>query len=40
MNITLITLCDNTVGKPEFMAEWVLSILVQANGMNILFDTG
>ena len=40
MNITLTTLCDNTVGKPEFMAEWVLSILVQANGMNILFDTG
>jgi len=40
MNVTLTTLCENTGGKPGFMAEWGLSILVQANGVNVLFDTG
>jgi len=40
MNVTLTTLCENTAGKPGFMAEWGLSILVQADGVNVLFDTG
>ena len=40
MKISLTTLCENTAGKPGFMAEWGLSILVQADGMNVLFDTG
>jgi 7,8-dihydropterin-6-yl-methyl-4-(beta-D-ribofuranosyl)aminobenzene 5'-phosphate synthase len=40
MNVTLTTLCENTAGEPGFMAEWGLSILVQAGGVNVLFDTG
>jgi len=40
MNVTLTTLCENTAGKPGFMAEWGLSIFVQVDGMNVLFDTG
>lgn len=40
MNLTLTTLCENTAGRPGFMAEWGLSILVKADGMNVLFDTG
>lgn len=40
MNLTLTTLCENTAGRYGFAAEWGLSILIQADGMNILFDTG
>jgi len=40
MGIKIITLCENTSAKPGFMAEWGLSILVQADGVNVLFDTG
>jgi 7,8-dihydropterin-6-yl-methyl-4-(beta-D-ribofuranosyl)aminobenzene 5'-phosphate synthase len=40
MSITLTTLCENTAGKPGFTAEWGLSILVQTDGMAVLFDTG
>lgn len=40
MNLVLTTLCENTAGKPGFMAEWGLSILIQADGVNVLFDTG
>ena len=40
MNVTLTTLCENTAGKPGFMAEWGLSILVQTDSTNVLFDTG
>jgi len=40
MDLTLTTLCENTAGRYGFMAEWGLSILVQADGMNVLFDTG
>ena len=36
----LITLCENTAAKPGFMAEWGLSILLQADNLNVLFDTG
>lgn len=40
MGIKLITLSENTAGRPGFTAEWGLSILVQADGESILFDTG
>lgn len=40
MKVKLITLCENTAGKPGFMAEWGLSILVQVDGVTVLFDTG
>jgi len=40
MNLSLTTLCENTAGRYGFMTEWGLSILVQADGMNVLFDTG
>jgi 7,8-dihydropterin-6-yl-methyl-4-(beta-D-ribofuranosyl)aminobenzene 5'-phosphate synthase len=40
MSLTLTTLCENTAGKPGFTAEWGLSILVQVDGMTVLFDTG
>lgn len=40
MGITITTLCENTVACPGFVGEWGLSILVQVNDRNILFDTG
>jgi len=40
MKVRLTTLCENTAAKPGFMAEWGLSILVQVNDTNVLFDTG
>ncbi len=40
MSITLTTLCENTAGKPGFLAEWGLSILVETEETTILFDTG
>jgi 7,8-dihydropterin-6-yl-methyl-4-(beta-D-ribofuranosyl)aminobenzene 5'-phosphate synthase len=36
----LITLCENTAGKPGFVSEWGLSILIKADDATILFDTG
>jgi len=40
MGINLTTLCENTASRPEFLAEWGWSILVQANDKTVLFDTG
>ncbi len=40
MKITFTTLCENTVAGPGFIGEWGLSVLVQIDGHNILFDTG
>ncbi len=40
MKIKLTTLCENTVARPGFLGEWGLSILVQIDDHNILFDTG
>jgi len=40
LKIRLTTLCENSAGKPGFAAEWGLSILVEADGRTILFDTG
>jgi 7,8-dihydropterin-6-yl-methyl-4-(beta-D-ribofuranosyl)aminobenzene 5'-phosphate synthase len=38
--VKLTTLCENTAGKPGFMSEWGLSILVQVDSEHVLFDTG
>ncbi|MCK4793771.1 MAG: MBL fold metallo-hydrolase [Desulfobacteraceae bacterium] len=40
MKVRLTTLCENTAAKPGFMAEWGLSIIVQVDDLNVLFDTG
>ncbi|MBW1696178.1 MAG: MBL fold metallo-hydrolase [Deltaproteobacteria bacterium] len=40
MKVKLTTLCENTAAAPGIVAEWGWSIFIQANGMNILFDTG
>ncbi|MGA7280086.1 MAG: MBL fold metallo-hydrolase [Desulfocapsaceae bacterium] len=40
MKIKFTTLCENTVGSPGFAGEWGLSVLVQIDDHNILFDTG
>ena len=40
MKLQLTTLCENTAGISGFVAEWGWSIFIQANGLNILFDTG
>ena len=40
MEIKLTTLCENTVAGPGFSGEWGLSILIQIDDQNILFDTG
>jgi 7,8-dihydropterin-6-yl-methyl-4-(beta-D-ribofuranosyl)aminobenzene 5'-phosphate synthase len=40
MKITFTTLCENTVASPGFTGEWGLSVLVQIDDHNILFDTG
>jgi 7,8-dihydropterin-6-yl-methyl-4-(beta-D-ribofuranosyl)aminobenzene 5'-phosphate synthase len=40
MQCKLITLCENTAGRPGFMAEWGLSILIQVDSTTVLFDTG
>ncbi|MFC1876885.1 MBL fold metallo-hydrolase [Thermodesulfobacteriota bacterium] len=40
MSIELITLSENTAGKPGFASEWGLSILVKTDETTILFDTG
>ena len=40
MTIELITLSENTAGKPGFVSEWGLSILVKTDEATILFDTG
>lgn len=40
MALKLTTLCENTASGPGIVAEWGWSIFVEANGTNILFDTG
>jgi len=40
MEVKLITLSENTAAGPGFISEWGLSILVQVNELNVLFDTG
>jgi len=40
MGLQITTLSENTAGLGGLMAEWGLSILVESEEMNILFDTG
>lgn len=40
MTFEITTLCENTVSKAGFCAEWGLSILVKVDNISILFDTG
>ncbi|MBN1689717.1 MAG: MBL fold metallo-hydrolase [Dehalococcoidia bacterium] len=40
MSITVTTLVENTAGGPSLYGEWGQSLLVEADGMRILFDTG
>ena len=40
MELRITTLSENTAGKGNFLGEWGLSILVESDEANILFDTG
>lgn len=40
MKFRITILSENVATRGEFLAEWGLSILIEADGMNILFDTG
>jgi 7,8-dihydropterin-6-yl-methyl-4-(beta-D-ribofuranosyl)aminobenzene 5'-phosphate synthase len=40
MSIRITTLSENTAGRMNLLAEWGLSILIEADGYKILLDTG
>jgi 7,8-dihydropterin-6-yl-methyl-4-(beta-D-ribofuranosyl)aminobenzene 5'-phosphate synthase len=40
MSIQITTLSENTAGRVNLLAEWGLSILIEADGYKILLDTG
>ena len=40
MAITISTLVENTAGTPLTIGEWGQSLLIEADGKKILFDTG
>lgn len=40
MRLSITTLSENTAARPGILAEWGLSILIETDRMNILFDTG
>ena len=40
MGLQITTLSENTAGLGSFLAEWGLSILIETDEANILFDTG
>jgi len=40
MKLRITTLSENTANMGEFLAEWGLSILIEADETNILLDTG
>lgn len=40
MDIRITTLSENTAGRGDFLGEWGLSILLETENMNILFDSG
>jgi 7,8-dihydropterin-6-yl-methyl-4-(beta-D-ribofuranosyl)aminobenzene 5'-phosphate synthase len=40
MPVTITTLVENTSGMPSITGEWGQSLLVEADGQKILFDTG
>jgi len=40
MEVKITTLSENTAGMGDFLGEWGLSILIEADDTTILFDTG
>ncbi len=40
MQLKITTLSENTAGQGNFLAEWGLSVLVEADGLRVLVDTG
>lgn len=40
MQLKITTLSENTAGQGNFLAEWGLSVLVEADGLRVLMDTG
>ena len=40
MELRLITLSENTAGRVGLLGEWGLSILVEADNLKVMFDTG
>src|SRR5271157_4027902 len=40
MSLRIITLSENTAGKTDVLAEWGLCLLIEADGQNILLDSG
>jgi 7,8-dihydropterin-6-yl-methyl-4-(beta-D-ribofuranosyl)aminobenzene 5'-phosphate synthase len=38
--VNITTLIENSKGRPGLAKEWGLSLFIEANGLNILFDTG
>ena len=40
MSIQITTISENTAARVNLLAEWGLSILIEADGYKILFDTG
>jgi 7,8-dihydropterin-6-yl-methyl-4-(beta-D-ribofuranosyl)aminobenzene 5'-phosphate synthase len=40
MQLKITTLSENNAGRGDFLGEWGLSILLQTEGMNLLFDSG
>ena len=40
MTLNITTLSEKTAGRGDFLGEWGLSILIETEGLNILFDSG
>ena len=40
MAVIISTLVENTASMPYVLAEWGQSLLIQADGMKVLYDTG
>lgn len=40
MELRITTLSENTAGSVNLLGEWGLSILIETDGANVLFDTG
>jgi 7,8-dihydropterin-6-yl-methyl-4-(beta-D-ribofuranosyl)aminobenzene 5'-phosphate synthase len=40
MTVTITTLVENTAGIPNVLGEWGQSLLIEADGKRVLFDTG
>ena len=40
MTLRITTLSENTAGRGDFLGEWGLSILLETESANILFDGG